>query len=169
VSSPTERVSALLHDFVRDDASATWMLCDRHPEDAVAFTLVDEDMSTSDITFGELRSRSTRFAAGLVELGVQPGDRVATLMGKGLDFLTAVLGAAVRRKSNGEEYATVRMSPSNAIIVLAAPRANSIRTLSRANASWELVAAMDIRHAAPPASSGEVPGFRTGVRARERQ
>ncbi|RNM12037.1 AMP-binding protein [Nocardioides pocheonensis] len=91
MSSPTERVSALLRDF-REDVSAIWLMCDRHPEDAVAFTVVDEDLSASDVTFGDLRSRSTHFAAGLVELGVEPGDRVATLMGKGLDFLTAVLG-----------------------------------------------------------------------------
>jgi acetyl-CoA synthetase len=61
--SPTERAATLLGDFERDDASVISVLCDRHPEDAVAFTLVDEDMSTTDVTFGELRARSTRFAA----------------------------------------------------------------------------------------------------------
>ena len=90
--SPAEHAASLLRDFDSDDASAISMLCDRHPDEAVAFTLVDDDLSTSDITFGELKSRSARFAAGLSTLGVQPGDRVATLMGKGLDYLTAVVG-----------------------------------------------------------------------------
>jgi hypothetical protein len=68
--SPTERAATLLGDFERDDASVISVLCDRHAEDAVAFTLVDEDMSTTDVTIGELRASSTRFAAGLSSLGV---------------------------------------------------------------------------------------------------
>lgn len=46
----------------------------------------------SAITFEELASRSTALAAGLVQRGVNPGDRVALSLNKGIDFVTAVLG-----------------------------------------------------------------------------
>src|SRR5699024_5346779 len=41
---------------------------------------------------GELRQRSECFAAALADRGVQQGDRVATLLGKSADLLTAMLG-----------------------------------------------------------------------------
>ena len=60
---------------------------------------VHEDFSTETLTYGDLRARSERVAAGLVELGVSPGDSVATLMGKSVEYLATVvaiwrLGAA---------------------------------------------------------------------------
>ncbi len=68
------------------------MLCDRHPADAVAFTLVEPDLSSTDLTYGQLKERSERIARGLAELGVGPGDRVATLMGKSEDLVALLLG-----------------------------------------------------------------------------
>jgi acetyl-CoA synthetase len=67
-------------------------LCDRHDPAAVAFTVIDADLSGNDITFGELSAASAAFAAGLADLGVGPGDRVATLMGKDRELLVALLG-----------------------------------------------------------------------------
>jgi acetyl-CoA synthetase len=67
-------------------------LCDRHSEARVAFTVVDADLSSIDLTYGELRERSARFAAALAEQGVGPGDRVATLMAKSVDLVVALLG-----------------------------------------------------------------------------
>lgn len=90
--TPDERVAELLQTFDRDGLVLAELLCDRHPADDVAFTIVQPDLSGVDLTYGELRERSSRFAAGLAELGVRPGDRVATLMGKSLDYVVAVLG-----------------------------------------------------------------------------
>jgi acetyl-CoA synthetase len=90
--SPLERGLRLLADYGAPDASVADILCDRHDPAAVAFTVVDTDLSSVDLTYGELRAESTAFAAGLAELGVGPGDRVATLMGKGREQLVALLG-----------------------------------------------------------------------------
>lgn len=91
-----QRVNAQVGDIVEvfsaADADPAWVLCDRHPGDAVAFTFVEADGSAIDLTFGELRERSQRFAGLLVELGVGRGDRVATLMGKSVDLVIVLLG-----------------------------------------------------------------------------
>src|SRR5437899_7912489 len=86
------RVRELLETYDRPDASAADLLCDRHPADRVAFTVVESDLSSTDLTYGELRERSQRCAAALAELGVEPGDRVATLMAKSADLVVALLG-----------------------------------------------------------------------------
>ena len=74
------------------DASAAQMLCDRHGPDLLAYRFIAPDMSTFDLSYGELRARSERFAAGLAALGVEPGDRVAALMGKNWQYLVALMG-----------------------------------------------------------------------------
>ncbi|NEW39212.1 AMP-binding protein [Nocardia cyriacigeorgica] len=89
---PNARVRELLESYDRADASAAELLCDRHPADAVAFTVIDSDLSSTDLTYGELRAKSERFAAALAGLGVEPGDRVATLMAKSEDLVVALLG-----------------------------------------------------------------------------
>jgi acetyl-CoA synthetase len=86
------RIGRLVEVFSASDADPAWLLCDRHPAEAVAFTLVEPDGSSTDLTFGELRERSQRFAGVLAGLGVGRGDRVATLMGKSVDLVTALLG-----------------------------------------------------------------------------
>ena len=86
-----ERVAELLAEYGGPDACATELLCDRHSEDARAFTFVAADLSTETVSFGELADRSKRVAAGLAELGVGPGMRVATLMGKSPDLVAAQL------------------------------------------------------------------------------
>lgn len=90
--NPDARVSELLDTFDRPELDLAELLCDRHPADAVAFTVVQSDLSSVDLTYGELAERSRRFAAGLAAMGVEPGDRVATLMGKSLDYVVTVLG-----------------------------------------------------------------------------
>lgn len=86
------RVRELLDRYDTPDACAAHLLCDGHPADAVAFTVIEGDLSSTDLTFGYLRDQSTRFAAALAELGVEPGDHVATLMGKSADLVVALLG-----------------------------------------------------------------------------
>ncbi|MBF6141918.1 AMP-binding protein [Nocardia farcinica] len=86
------RVREFLDTYDGPDACAAELLCDRHPADAVAFTVIESDLSSTDLTYGELRERSARFAAALAGLGVGPGDRVATLMAKSADLVVALLG-----------------------------------------------------------------------------
>ncbi|WP_312866247.1 AMP-binding protein [Streptomyces boluensis] len=82
----------LLGEFDTPGACAADLLCDRHPADAVAFTVVESDLSSHDLTYGQLRRDSARFAAALADLGIGPGDAVATLMGKSADLIVALLG-----------------------------------------------------------------------------
>ncbi|WP_336081476.1 AMP-binding protein [Nocardia sp. SSK8] len=86
------RVNALLDHYDGPAACAAELLCDRHPAEQVAVTVVESDLSARELTYGELRERSQRCAAALAELGVEPGDRVATLMGKSADLIVALLG-----------------------------------------------------------------------------
>src|SRR6476646_10180155 len=94
-----DRVNELVARFGAPDACLAQLLCDGHDPDGAAFVVVHDDFSTETLTYGDLRARSERIAAGLVELGVSAGDSVATLMGKSAEYLATVvaiwrLGAA---------------------------------------------------------------------------
>ncbi|TQF67070.1 AMP-binding protein [Rhodococcus spelaei] len=86
------RVRELLGQYDTPEACAAELLCDRHPETDVAFTVIEADLTSRDLTYGELRAASTKFAAALADLGVEPGDCVATLMGKSAELVVALLG-----------------------------------------------------------------------------
>jgi acetyl-CoA synthetase len=86
------RVAELIAEYGSPDACPGALLCDRHRDEAVAFTVVEPDLSYRDLTFGELGELSAQFAAGLAGLGVGPGDAVATLMGKSAELVVALLG-----------------------------------------------------------------------------
>lgn len=87
-----KRVGELLARYGHDAVCVASVVCDDHPADRIAYTVVESDLTSVEITYGRLRELSEQCAAGLVARGVQPGDRVATLMGKGVDYLTAVVG-----------------------------------------------------------------------------
>jgi acetyl-CoA synthetase len=92
-SSTTElRLIELVDVFSAPDADPAWLLCDCHPAGSIAFTFMESDGSRADMTYGEMRERSEQFAGVLMALGVGPGDRVATLMGKSADLITVLLG-----------------------------------------------------------------------------
>ena len=88
----TERVQELLDTFAVPGANAGELLCDRHPAGNTAFTVIAADLSFTDISYGELREKSTQFAAALTSLGVKRGDHVATLMAKSAELVIALLG-----------------------------------------------------------------------------
>lgn len=84
--------SRIAADYDVPEASAAWILCDRHDPDLIAYRVVDGD-HVRDFTYGQLRRDSTRLAAGLRELGVAPGTRIATLLGKGPELVTSMIAA----------------------------------------------------------------------------
>jgi acetyl-CoA synthetase len=57
-------------------------VCDKHAHrlDATALFLENADGRAYNVTFGELKSRSDRFANALLGLGVERGDRVAIIL-----------------------------------------------------------------------------------------
>jgi acetyl-CoA synthetase len=89
---PDDRVGELLARCAAPDASLARLLCDDHPGERVAFTIVERDLSTKDLTFGQLRTRSQRFAAALSGLGVGRGDCVGVLVGKSEELVVALVG-----------------------------------------------------------------------------
>src|SRR6516165_7029561 len=64
-----QRTAELVAEYGSPDACPGVLLCDRHPGEAVAFTVVEPDLSYRDLTFGELGELSSRFAANLAALG----------------------------------------------------------------------------------------------------
>lgn len=86
------RIQELLALYGSPTASAADLLCDCHAQDALAYRVIGPDLQPTDLTYGMLRVESEKFAAALAELGLGPGDRVATAMTKGAEYLIALLG-----------------------------------------------------------------------------
>ena len=86
------RALQIQSDFHSAVATMPWLVCDRHPADALAFRFVDRELRILDMTYGELAERSRRAAHILAERGIGPGDRVASLLGKGPDLPALILG-----------------------------------------------------------------------------
>jgi len=92
LTTPDARVAQLLDRYAAPEACLARLLCDDHPGDRVAFTIVEPDLSTHDLTYGRLRVQSERCAASLATLGVGRGDRVGVLMGKSEELIVALVG-----------------------------------------------------------------------------
>lgn len=75
-------VDELRRAFSDPSLSIAEVLCDRHPREAVAFTVIDRESNCSRLTYGELADDSSRLATALRERGVRRGDRIGVLMGK---------------------------------------------------------------------------------------
>lgn len=90
-SSCAAEIDALLSEYRDPTRSAAWFLCDRHDPSKIAYNIVSADLSATPLTFGDLRDRSERLASGLATLGIAPGERVATLMGKTRDLIVSLL------------------------------------------------------------------------------
>ena len=61
--------------------------------DRIAFTFVDTDHTTTDLTYAELDERSSRVAQGLVAAGIGTGDRIAFLDKNTPELFVALFGA----------------------------------------------------------------------------
>lgn len=85
------QVEAWLETYASPDADAGHLLCDRHAQGSVAFTVIEADGSSSDLTYWDLGDRSRRLATALSERGVGMGDRVPVLMGKRPELIVSLL------------------------------------------------------------------------------
>ena len=61
--------------------------------DAVAIRFLDRSVPTTELTYAQLREQSDVTATALRQLGVQPGDRVCTLLPRSPELYLTVLGA----------------------------------------------------------------------------
>jgi acetyl-CoA synthetase len=77
--------------FDRSDASAAHLLCDRHDPSAPAYRIIGPGLATRILSYAELADSSSRLASSFARIGVGPGDRIATLMGKGIEYLVTVV------------------------------------------------------------------------------
>ncbi|MBB4891573.1 acetyl-CoA synthetase [Streptomyces olivoverticillatus] len=76
------------------DADLAHLLCDRHPRERPALTVVRESdgrLHRETLTYGDLADRSQYLARGLATLGIGAGDHVATLMGKSAELVVTLL------------------------------------------------------------------------------
>ncbi|MDI6746116.1 MAG: AMP-binding protein [Rhodocyclaceae bacterium] len=64
-----------------------------HHGDRVHITLYGEEEHSSDISYRTLQAEAHALAAGLLEHGVQPGDRIAIMLPTGREFFAAFYGA----------------------------------------------------------------------------
>ncbi|WNV74281.1 AMP-binding protein [Geodermatophilus sp. DSM 44513] len=86
-----QRVEELVDQYSAADLAVAEALCDRHPADRVAVTVVRAGTTSQDLSYGELRRRSEQLAGGLARLGVRAGTRVATLLPKGVELPITLL------------------------------------------------------------------------------
>ena len=88
----TASIDELVAEYGAEDLGLAHALCDRHPVDPPAFTVVEDDLRTVTLTYGQLRESSEadwRRPSPSRQIG--PGDRIATLMGKSVDYVTTVV------------------------------------------------------------------------------
>ena len=57
------RVREILDTFADPDADVARLLCDRHPADRTALTVVSVDLEPTTYTYGDLAASSARVAA----------------------------------------------------------------------------------------------------------
>jgi acetyl-CoA synthetase len=86
------QVTEWLAEYGGSRVSAAHLLCDRHPPERTALVYEDAAGREERLTFGDLREQSARFAGVLRGLGVEAGDRVATLLPKSPELVVATLG-----------------------------------------------------------------------------
>lgn len=85
------RAEELVALYGGGSVSVADLLCDARDPLALAYRIVGDDLTHSDLTYGALCDESRRFASVLAAQGVAAGDRVATLMGKSRQYLVTLM------------------------------------------------------------------------------
>jgi acetyl-CoA synthetase len=88
---PCDEVRESLGLYGAPQANVASLLCDRHSPEAIAYTIVGQDLSSADLTYGDLQHESTRLANAFWTIGLRPGDRIGTLMGKSRWYIVTVM------------------------------------------------------------------------------
>ncbi|MGR4863145.1 AMP-binding protein [Caulobacter sp. LARHSG274] len=89
---PTDlRIAQWMARYGGSEAGAARLLCDDKDPAALAYRVIAADLTWHDLTYGELREESERLAASFQKLGLLPGDRIATLMGKSRAYLVTLM------------------------------------------------------------------------------
>ncbi|GAB2486319.1 AMP-binding protein [Nocardiopsis aegyptia] len=91
MSDPAQLLRDWITTYDTPATSVAHLLCDRHHPDTVATTEIGPTLTATTLTFGQLAERSHTLAAGLRDLGITPGDRIATLIPKGIDLTITAL------------------------------------------------------------------------------
>lgn len=91
MSDPAQLLRDWIATYHTPTTSVAHLLCERHNPHTTATTEIGPTLEATTLTFGELAQRSTTLAAGLATLDINPGDRVATLMPKGIDLTITAL------------------------------------------------------------------------------
>jgi len=76
---------------------------------AVGLRFVDRREDVTEYTWGEIASRAQHTAAGLREVGVRPGDRVALVLPTSVEFFDAFFGAILAGATPVPLYPPVRL------------------------------------------------------------
>ncbi|WP_245615612.1 acetate--CoA ligase [Afifella pfennigii] len=99
---------------------------DRHVADGrgghTAIRWIAKGKQTRDITYAELARASARFAAALAGLGVQPGERVFTLLGRVPALYVSALGTWKRGAVLSPLFSAFGPEPIKARMLIAEPR-----------------------------------------------
>ncbi len=151
------RLNELIAHYSGADVCAANVLCDGHDPATLAFRIIATDMSACDFRYGDLRAESERFAAVLRSLGIGPGDRVATLMGKSRAYLVSVLGIwrlgavhvplftafappaiAYRLDGSGTKLVVCDANQQSKLDTLLSPAANPVQN-TESNSRWQLI------------------------------
>ncbi|WP_028647657.1 AMP-binding protein [Nocardiopsis sp. CNT312] len=148
---PAHRIQDWLATYDTPATAVAHLLCDRHAPDAVAVTEIGPTLEATVLTFGELAERSRALAAGFADLGLAAGDRIATLIPKGIDLtVTAVaawrLGAVLvpLLPSFAPSAIAQRLTQSQArLVVCDAPYRGKLDPPGGAAADWSIATVGD--------------------------
>ncbi len=122
-----ELVNQWLNAYGHGQMNVAELLCDRHANQPELLALFYEDARAKEarVTFRELKYLSESFAGVLKALGVEKGDRVATLLPKSLELMVTTVAlwrlGAVHLPlftAFGPEAITYRLSGSEAKVIV---------------------------------------------------
>jgi acetyl-CoA synthetase len=85
-------ITEWVNTYSATDVTVADVLCDNHPPENIAFTIIEPDGSSLDLTYGRLREESTRAAAMLRNLGIEKNDAVGVLMTKSHEYVIVLMG-----------------------------------------------------------------------------
>ncbi len=118
-------------------------------EEAVALVAVDESGARAEVTRASLRQRVRSAAAGLAELGLREGDRVAAVVRNTIDTVVACLAVTSLGASWSSLAPDMGLQTALGRLRLLEPRVLLVHARSRHNGATRTLAVRDIVNALP--------------------